>query len=204
MGITERKEREKAELKELILKKAKEIFDKEGQDKLSIRRLASAAEYSPATIYLYFQDKDEIIYELMEMGFQLMGKSLDSAFKEENPIQRILKIGTGYVEFGLANPDWYDLMFRSQQPMNHIERCKAEWGHGIGLFEYLVSSCQEALANKPERKDHHRLVALQLWSTVHGLVSLAHANRLEIVEKDNTHTLITATLENVMTNLFIE
>ena len=59
MTISERKEREKLELKELILLKAKELVDKEGYEALSIRKIAAAAEYSPATIYLYFKDKDE-------------------------------------------------------------------------------------------------------------------------------------------------
>ena len=62
MGISERREREKQELREKILEKAKEILIKEGQDNLSIRNIATAIEYSPATIYLYFQDKDEIVY----------------------------------------------------------------------------------------------------------------------------------------------
>ena len=56
MGISERREREKQELREKILEKAREILIKEGQDNLSIRNIATAIEYSPATIYLYFQD----------------------------------------------------------------------------------------------------------------------------------------------------
>ncbi|MBK9256926.1 MAG: TetR/AcrR family transcriptional regulator [Saprospiraceae bacterium] len=202
MGITERKERERTELKELVLLKAKEILDKEGFEKLSIRRIAKAVEYSPATIYLYFQDKDEIIYELMEMGFELMGKVLADAFGETDPVEKIRKIGYGYVRFGLENPDWYDLMFNSQKPMNHIERCQSEWGHGIGLFEYLVATCDELTKSRKDITSEPRILALQLWSTVHGLVTLAHSQRLEIVEKGNHNALITATIDNSIHHLF--
>ena len=80
MGIAERRDREKQELRDKILEKAKTILVKEGQDNLSIRNIAAAVEYSPATIYLYFKDKDEIVYELMEMGFGLMTKELQDVF----------------------------------------------------------------------------------------------------------------------------
>lgn len=203
MGIQERKERERAELKELILLKAKDILIHEGQEKLSIRRLAQAVEYSPATIYLYFADKDEIMHELMEMGFSLMNKAMDDAFSEPDPVLRIRKIGHAYVHFGLQNKDWYDLMFVSEQPMNHIDKCKSEWGHGIGLFEYLSATCKEAISIysfNPEIDP--RILALNLWSIVHGLVTLAQSQRLDIVEKDRTEELIESTLNMTISVMF--
>ncbi|MBK7338149.1 MAG: helix-turn-helix transcriptional regulator [Saprospirales bacterium] len=61
MGINERKEREKVELRGLILKGAMEVFLEEGFENTSIRRIAERVEYSPGTIYVYFKDKDEIL-----------------------------------------------------------------------------------------------------------------------------------------------
>jgi AcrR family transcriptional regulator len=164
MGITERKEREKLEIKELILLKAKEIMVNEGQDKLSIRKIAAAVEYSPATIYLYFQDKDEIVYEMMQFGFSMMAKYFDADLQEQNAAIRIRKVGEGYVRFGMENPDWYDLMFNSMQPIKHIEKCKTEWGVGISLFEMLVAACDEAIPASKKKLVDPRIVALQLWS----------------------------------------
>ncbi|MBK7232005.1 MAG: TetR/AcrR family transcriptional regulator [Saprospiraceae bacterium] len=181
MGISERKEREKVELRELILLKAKEMFLKHGYEKLSIRQIATAVEYSPATIYLYFQDKDEIMHELMNMGFGLMGKELTEAMQEPDAVRRIHIIGRGYLMFGLKNPDWYELMFHSEKPIKHLERCDQDWGHGLGLFDFLLSSCQEAINTGRCKAKNAELLALQLWSLVHGLVSLSLAQRLQIV-----------------------
>ncbi|MBK9270267.1 MAG: TetR/AcrR family transcriptional regulator [Saprospiraceae bacterium] len=181
MGISERKEREKLELRELILLKAKEMFLKHGYDKLSIRKIASAVEYSPATIYLYFQDKDEIMHELMNMGFGLMGKELAEATHETDPVKRIHLIGRGYVQFGIKNPDWYELMFHSEKPIKHLERCDQDWGHGLSLFDFLISCCNEAILDKRSKAKDPELLALQLWSLVHGMVSLSLAQRLQIV-----------------------
>jgi AcrR family transcriptional regulator len=201
MGISERKEREKLELRELILLKAKELLLAEGYDKLSIRKIAAAVEYSPATIYLYFQDKDEIMHELMNMGFALMGRELTEALQEADPVRRILMIGEGYVSFGIANPDWYELMFHSEKPIKHLERCHASWGHGLSLFEFLVVSCREAIASGRSKAQDPELLALQLWSMVHGLVSLSSAQRLEIVCQGREN-LIPSVLRSSMESMF--
>lgn len=198
MGIVERREREKQELREKILEKAKNILMKEGLDNLSIRNLASAVEYSPATIYLYFQDKDEIVYELMEMGFGLMIKDLEEAFSVADPVDCIRKIGEGYVFFGLKNPEWYDIMFNSPQPIQHIEKCQAEWGHGISLFEFLIDRCQTLIDQQRTKVKEARLMALHLWSAVHGMVNLARSQRLEMVEMGGGDELIRRTLDSMM------
>lgn len=70
MGSKERILREKAELKMKIMQAAADILIKEGYEKTTIRKVAQAIEYSPRTVYLYFKDKDTMLMEIIEMGFQ--------------------------------------------------------------------------------------------------------------------------------------
>jgi AcrR family transcriptional regulator len=184
MGSTERKEREKQELKELILLKAKEIIIRDGQEKLSIRKLAAEIEYSPATIYLYFHDKDEIIYEMTNLGFSKMVETMNSAYNEPSPTKRIFHIGRAYLEFGLTHRDWYDLMFNSESPIKHIQRCQSEWGHGVALFDFFKASCKEAIIENNLKEVDPKILALQLWSNVHGMVNIANTDRLIVAEPD--------------------
>ena len=72
MAIKERKEREKQDMRNLIIESATQLFLKQGYDKTSIRSIAEDIEYSPATIYLYFKDKDEIFYVIHENAFALL------------------------------------------------------------------------------------------------------------------------------------
>lgn len=202
MGLLERKERERAELKELILESAKKILLASGKDGLSIRKIAKDIEYSPATIYLYFKDKDEILHELMEMGFKRMNHYMFQAFNESDAVRRIHSIGTAYVKFGLENKDWYDLMFNSDKPMKHIEKCMEDWDQGMAMFNFLTLTCKEAIQNQSLHHLNERILALQLWSCVHGLVNLAQTERLEIVERNQTKELITQTLESMLISIF--
>ncbi|MCL2873424.1 MAG: TetR/AcrR family transcriptional regulator [Defluviitaleaceae bacterium] len=65
MSIQTRREREKQDMKTAILEAATKIIINEGYDKLSMRKLADAIEYTPTTLYNYYEDKAQIIDAIM-------------------------------------------------------------------------------------------------------------------------------------------
>ena len=93
MGITERKEREKQEKKALILEAATKMFLEDGFDKTSLRNIADKIEYSPATIYLYFKDKNELFYAIQEKGFELLLKQFRKLSTIKDPFEKLIRIG---------------------------------------------------------------------------------------------------------------
>ncbi|MBL8015852.1 MAG: helix-turn-helix transcriptional regulator, partial [Ignavibacteria bacterium] len=64
MGTEDRKEREKLEMRQLIVKTAMQLFIEKGMENVSIRAIAEKIEYSPGSIYSYFKDKGEIIHAI--------------------------------------------------------------------------------------------------------------------------------------------
>ena len=69
MGIAERKQRQKGEVKASILQAAWQLVEKEGWQALSIRKIADAIEYSVPVIYDHFANKEAILYEFVKDGF---------------------------------------------------------------------------------------------------------------------------------------
>ena len=59
-------------MRKIILDAAMELFIQEGYNGVSIRKIADKIEYSPGSIYTYFQDKDSIFYELHVEGFGIL------------------------------------------------------------------------------------------------------------------------------------
>src|SRR5580704_17673631 len=111
MGIPERKEKQKLEIKKQILEASMKLFVEEGFEHVTIRKIADLIEYSPTTVYLYFKDKDEILFQLHDMGFMKMREMNENLAGIENPLLRLHKMGENYIQFGLQNPEFYDLMF---------------------------------------------------------------------------------------------
>ncbi|MBC7903171.1 MAG: TetR/AcrR family transcriptional regulator [Gemmatimonadaceae bacterium] len=180
MGIAERKEKQKLEIKKLILDASMKLFVDEGFENVSIRKIADLIEYSPTTVYLYFKDKDEILFSLHDIGFQKLQEHNQSLATIKNPLLRLHKMGENYLDFGMDNPEYYDLMFIQRAPMNALmamESC--EWKSGDAAINVLKATLAECMEKNLIEKDDVNAVAMAIWGMVHGLVSLSIRDRLE-------------------------
>jgi AcrR family transcriptional regulator len=182
MGVKERKERDRQEMREAILESAHQLFVDKGFDEVSIRNIAEAIEYSPATIYLYFKDKNEIFYALHGEAFKKFNDFMSVLATVKDSFKRLIKMGELYMEFAFKFPKYYDIMFIMQSPMD-CDKNSEEWKEGESAhcqLENVVKDCQEHDYFK--NKDYKTLSFL-IWSTMHGMSSLALRDRMKIYEE---------------------
>ena len=187
MGIAERKERDKQEMYDKILHAATLMFLEDGYEKTSIRNIAEKIEYSPATIYLYFKDKDELFFAIHNIGFQKLLKEMEKANKIKNPLKRLHAIGVIYIEFALSNPEYYDLMFIMRAPMNALKEKHGDeqcWTYGETTFSILTATVTECIEQKLVRIKDPVMASMYTWSSVHGLVSLKIRDRFKVMNLD--------------------
>jgi AcrR family transcriptional regulator len=112
-----RREREIEAMRELIISAAKEIISKEGFDNLSIRKIANKIEYSPAIIYHYFKDKDEIMNSVMRNGYMKIINAVSKSVNEELvPKDRLKRMSRDYIEEALKMPDEFLAAQLNQSP----------------------------------------------------------------------------------------
>jgi AcrR family transcriptional regulator len=180
MGIQERKEKQKLEIRKLILDASMKLFMEEGFDNVTIRRIAELIEYSPTTVYLYFKDKDEIFSALHDVGFQKMAEFNKDLETIHNPLLRLHKMGENYIQFGMENQEYYSLMFIDSEPMEKLaeEGCE-EWKPGDGAIGRLKATVVECMQKGYLHDGDPQIVSLAIWSFVHGLMSLAIRARME-------------------------
>lgn len=180
MGIAERKEKQKLEIRKAILDASMKLFVEQGFENVSIRKIADLIEYSPTTVYLYFKDKNEILYNLHEIGFQKMAEYTVDLWTIKNPLVRLHKMGEHYIQFGLENPAFYDLMFILKAPMEAlqvVENC--EWKSGDQALGRLKETLQECMDKNLIEKGEVDAIAMAIWGMVHGMVSLAIRDRFD-------------------------
>ena len=113
MGVKERQERDREQLRGRILDAARELFVAEGYRNVSIRKIAEKVEYSPAALYSYFPAKDDIFFALAEEGFRLLyGKAEDLDALDALPaLDRIRGMFWRLYEFSRQQPAYFALMF---------------------------------------------------------------------------------------------
>jgi len=177
MGVKERKERERVDMKALILKSAHQLFIDKGFDEVSIRNIAEAIEYSPATIYLYFKDKNEIFYALHGEAFKIFNQYMAEVFAIKDPFKKLTAMGRKYVEFTFKYPKYYTIMFIAEAPMQ-CDVNSEEWLEGGQALQALEGIVAECMKDGSLRKQPVKPMAFTIWSYMHGMCSLALRDRM--------------------------
>ncbi|WP_309114030.1 TetR-like C-terminal domain-containing protein [Saccharothrix sp.] len=89
---------------------ARALVDAEGAEGLTLRKAAAAAGVSHAAAYRHFADKASLVAAVMAQGFDELAALAEPP---GTPLERLHGIGRAYLEFALANPSLYRLMFGS-------------------------------------------------------------------------------------------
>lgn len=170
MGITDRKLRQKEEVRASILDTAWEMVVTEGWQSFSIRKIADAIEYSVPVIYSHFENKDAILLEFNRKGFQLLTEALSAAkVGKSDPAEQIRAMGRAYWNFAFTNKEYYQLMFGLGIPTcETVNKIPA-----IGVFSEVITSSIIAMVEPGKKPPFDPFLKYQsFWSMLHGLVSI--------------------------------
>jgi len=164
MGVSERRERDKEAIKNLIIDRAYEMIENEGVENLSIRKIAKAIEYSPMTIYGYFKNKEEILFSISMRAYDhFLEKS--NLYLQQEPEERIKSRLREYLNFGISNPNIYKAIwssgFSGEGSTNRIFR-----KYGIDM---LCSDIREGIEKKIFKAVDAEVYSVIIWASIHGL-----------------------------------
>ena len=169
----QRREEEKQELREAILHAASQLFAEQGYERFSLRQVAERIGYSATTIYLYFKDKDDLLFAVVDEGFERFGQQLAAAAAgTDDPIARLGALGRAYIAFGLSQQAQYQLMFmqRADFLLGHRPGEQHTRIDSFNVLNNAVRSAIDAGALRPGDADAY---SDALWALVHGVVALA-------------------------------
>jgi AcrR family transcriptional regulator len=112
MGVMVKKARCEEEFRREILDSARELLIKEGYEKFSIRKLAEKIGYSPTTIYLYFKDKDDLLFEICEEIAERISSDLsDIRTVYIDPMESLRQALLYLIAFGFNNHNEFKVFF---------------------------------------------------------------------------------------------
>ena len=174
MGVKARREREKEQLRQVILDAARELFVKEGYEKVSMRNIADKIEYSPTTIYLYFKDKTELLFAICDETFAKLTKKMKALLTDcEDPLICLRKGCLAYVDFGIKHPNHYKITFINH-PDLHLgkEHYLRQGSTGMECYASMRIAVQRCIDRKLLKETDAEAVSQSLWAMIHGVTSL--------------------------------
>ena len=162
-------------LRRAILDAATRLLVQEGLPALTLRRVAREVGCSTTVLYTLFGGKQGIVDALWQEGFDRLWQAEEGALAGDEPLERLAALGRAYRTNALQNPDYYRLMFGGAVPGFHpSDRA----GRDRPTFQVLVDAIRACIAAGLVRPEDPVQIALVLWATVHGVVSLELAGNL--------------------------
>lgn len=178
------KKSEQKDIRPLVLKKAQQLFIRYGYENITMRRIALEVGVSPAAIYLYFKNKDEIMDSLCNEGFRFLYREQQIAMQApiSDPLKKLAEMGRRYIRFGIQNKDYYEIMFLMPAPEKpkKIGLPQEENTYGEKSLGCLRTVIQECFDYGYFKSADPETVCVAMWSLVHGMVSLTIRNQMPV------------------------
>ncbi|MBV9515784.1 MAG: TetR/AcrR family transcriptional regulator [Mycobacteriaceae bacterium] len=172
MTIADRRARDRAARRRLIVATARRLAETEGWDAVTTRRLSTEIEYSQPVLYKHFPGMDAIAEAVAIDGFGELGDALrDAGSGGGRPADRLRRIAQAYVDFARDNPALYDAMFTRATTLRFAAddtppQLSAAFG---GLRSAVEEICGPADVDTASEV---------VWAALHGLATLSRSGRL--------------------------
>ena len=174
MGFIEKRAKHKEELRREILDSAREIFIHDGYEGFSMRKLAKKIDYSPTTIYIYFKNKDDLLFAICEEFFANFFAELNHIRSvSQDPVKTLRQAFLYLIDFGLKNPNQYKVIFFSKSdiygtPEEFVKK-ESMARNTYLVFKEMIRDCVKAGRLVEPDVD---VVAPVLATASHGLVTM--------------------------------
>lgn len=178
MPLPDRRARHREQVRREILEAAGKLFAEQGYEAVSVRKIAQKIDYSPGAIYLYFQDKADLLNQLCEDTFARLIEHIERQTDgHHKPLEGLLRGTRAYIDFGLEHPAQYIVTFISPpKRARNAPDIPFEGSMGQRCFQCLeaaVQGCADAgLAPGIDVKT----TSCTWWAAIHGLTSLLIAH----------------------------
>ena len=157
------------DLRAALIDAALQLIDQRGVKGFTLKDAAVIAGVSIAAPYRHFLDKEALLSTIQQEGFSLFDLALANAFTVgATPQRRIEELGVAYVQFALAHPAQFRVMFGLTG--NHEPGAGPSEQDKSAGFRLLVRAVDE-LHPKAAQAEKTAIV-LACWSLVHGFALL--------------------------------
>jgi AcrR family transcriptional regulator len=178
-----------------LISAAEAVLLRDGPSAVTVRAVAAQAGIAPMGVYNKLGGKDGLVDALLIRGFDGLRAAIAGG-DQSDPLERLRACGVRYRRFALTNRHYYAIMFEGALPHDFDTPEVGE--HAMAAFDALVRNVELAAAAGAIRAPDPREVAQQIWSTVHGAVTLELQGLVLTLDPEATYQ---ATLETMLRGL---
>src|ERR1700683_3059961 len=187
--IAERREEEKERRRSEILLAAEALYAKQGWDAVTMDQVARNSRLSRALVYVYFRDKEDLLFAIGERAMQLLKSRFEAAAAGPGPgLQHVEAIGRAYMGYALEFPHYFDVCARFQShAMGSQPSANESAVHLAGdqVMGTVVEVIEAGIRDGSLRKDigDPLMLAHTLWAFTHGITQVVMAKGAELARR---------------------
>jgi AcrR family transcriptional regulator len=177
--IAERRLEEKERRRAEILDAAEAVCAVVGWDDMTMDQVARKARLSRALLYVYFKDKQDLLFGLCERALGILGQRfMDAVSRQRRGLDQMAAIGRAYVAFSQEFPVYFEVVARCEvlTPDPEVESNEAAVLHrGDQARALMVAVIETGIRDGSIRSDvgDAKVVSTVLWGYMHGVLQLA-------------------------------
>lgn len=188
---------------EKIRTAALRIFQEDGLDNLSMRKIGKAVGISATALYRHYASKEHLIADLVNRGFELFYQYEMKALSGRTAWERLSHNGAMYLQFALDYPDFYRLIFLEDWCKENPEMAEQLSQKASGTLQFLVDRLRECMDEGHLRREDPHHMALAVWSMCHGVVALYLQGAFRNSQKgeNDVHTIFRRSIQMMFQGL---
>ena len=171
-------------LREELIEKGIEVINEEGEEKLSLRKVAKMCGVSNAAPYTYFKKKSDLLYAMSDYIWGILAAELDRTRKKyENQENLLVKLGKTYVMFFCENHRYYHFIIsRKNMKIDLFSKFSEIENNNEKAFSILKIEAIKILEKMgvPNQAMQDKIIAM--WALVQGLVTIMIMNDITYSE----------------------
>lgn len=166
-----------------ILRVARSLFEHEGAQAVSMRRVAALSGITPMAIYRHFENREALLRRIGEASFSEIVRHWNARAQGSDTLARIVELQRIYLDYALAHPHLFDHAFsaRREEARRFPEDFRARRSPTLNA---LADSVADAMRAGVLREDDPWEVAMTLWAHGHGLIALYRVGRFTLGERE--------------------
>lgn len=166
-------------LREDILEVSRNLLVKDGFGKMSMRKIAKRAGVSATSIYLHFQNKDELLLALIESSIAKLSSALEKNLTDsDDSITKLEKMAHSFLDFAFENPQEYEIIYMVR-PEEMPKFPKEKFQQIRKIYELLADIISEGKRTGALNVDDPLMSSYLIWAQLHGVASVIISRRLD-------------------------
>jgi len=188
--IVERREEEKLRRRGELLDAAESLYAKHGWEAVTMDQVARTARLSRALVYVYFRDKDDLLFAIGERAMKLLYQRFTAALETPGSGRdKVDAIGRAYMGYALEFRHFFDFCsrFQSHEVTSAASPNEAACHQaGEAVMDLVVQGIQTGVEDgsiSAELAREPRLLGMSLWAFTHGIVQITIAKAGDLAQQ---------------------